>query len=464
MVPLKKSCLVVVCLITLCAYSVAHAQDRTIVISGAVVTPEKVLSKGWVVVKHKKISAVSDHRPNEEDAIWVDTNDIIFPGFIDLHNHPMYAMFEPWDAKQLFNNRYEWRSFERYKTEISTPARNLQDDPQGFCDIAEFAEVQAVTGGTTAFSGMFVPRSFGGTLPVCLSRLAVRKLEIDSGFYSEPRRERVTNVLGVTPRDLSDANADEVTRKVSAKDVDLVLIHVAEGSSKDMESTLEFSLLKCRGFLAPTTAVIHGVAFDQNDFRKMKAAGTALVWSPRSNIVLYGSTTDVVTAFKEGVSIALAPDWAPSGSTNMLAEIHYAADVNKNRLGGFFSNQQLFEMATSIPAKIAHIGDKVGSIKKGLYADLFVLRGDAAQPFDSLVQSKPQDVSLVLVNGVPIYGDEKFMNLFNVKTEPVSYCGETKDLNLNVMPNGKLSDVQQRLGQKMKAVNLKLAKVDPCAN
>jgi len=462
MIQVKTRWLVVVCLITLCTCSVIQAQDRTIVISGTVVTPEKILNKGWVVIKHKKITAVSEKLPSEDNAIWVDTNDIIFPGFIDLHNHPMYAMFEKWNPKQLFNNRYEWRSHEKYRQEVSTPARNLQDDPQGFCDIAEFAEVQALTGGTTTFSGMFAPRSFGATLPACLSRLAVRKLELDSGFYSEPGRERVQNLLGVTPRDLSDTSAEEARRKLAAKELDLVLIHVAEGNKTDMESSLEFSLLKCRAFLSPTTAVIHGVAFEKNDFQKMKSASTALIWSPRSNIDLYGSTTDVVTAFQEGVVIALAPDWAPSGSKNMLAEIQYAAELNKTKLGGFFSNQQLFEMATSIPAKIARIDDKVGTIEKGRFADLFLLHGDATHPFDSLVQSKPQDVSLVVVNGIPIYGDATLMSKFNVKAEPVPFCSETKNLNLDVMPNGKLSDVQQRLGEKMKPFNLKLAKVDPC--
>ena len=182
MMQIKKWWLVSVCLFTLFACSLIQAQDRTIVISGSVVTPERVLNKGWVVIKQKKISAVSDTLPKEEDAIWIDTNDIIFPGFIDLHNHPMYAMFELWEPGQLFNNRYEWRSLEKYKQEIATPARNIQDDPQGFCDIAEFAEVQAITGGTTTFSGTFLLRSFGTTFPACLSRLAVRKLEIDSVF------------------------------------------------------------------------------------------------------------------------------------------------------------------------------------------------------------------------------------------------------------------------------------------
>ena len=147
----------------------------------------------------------------------------------------------------------------------------------------------------------------------------------------------------------------------------------------------------------------------------------------------------------------------------MLGEIQYAAKLNKTSLGGFFSNQQLFEIATSIPARIAHIDDKVGTIQPGLFADIFLLHGDATQPYDSLVQSKPQDVSLVIVNGVPIYGDATLMSKFNVTTEPVPFCGETKNLNLDILPNGKLAAVQQRLAQKMEVYKLKLAQVDPCA-
>jgi cytosine/adenosine deaminase-related metal-dependent hydrolase len=465
MIQVKKWRLVFVCLLTLCVCALIQAQDRTIIISGSVVTPEKVLNKGWVVIKNKKISAVSETLPKEENAIWVDTNDIIFPGFIDLHNHPMYAMFEPWNAGKLFDNRYEWRALDKYKQEISTPAREIQDDPQGYCDIAQFAEVQAITGGTTTFSGMFITRAFGETFPACLSRLAVRKLEIDTGFYAGHgrERERVQNMLGVA-RDYNEKAAAEVLRKIAAKNLDLVLIHVAEGKRTDPDSIKEFDLLKDRGFLAPTTGVIHGVAFDKSDFAKMRSTATPLIWSPQSNIILYNTTTDVIAAFREGVSIALAPDWAPSGARNMLGEIQYAANYNKTSLGGFFSNQQLFEMATSIPARIAHIDDKVGTIQQGLFADLFLLRGDPTQPYEALVQSKPQDISLVVVNGVPIYGDAELMYKFDhITTEPVPFCSGTKNLNLGVLPNGKISAVQQRLAQKMEAHKLKLAKIDPCA-
>lgn len=35
--------------------------------------------------------------------------------------------------------------------------------------------------------------------------------------------------------------------------------------------------------------------------------------------------------------------------------------------------------------------------------------------------------------------------------------------NLDILPNGKLSDLQLRLGQKMEGYKVKLAKIDPCA-
>jgi len=460
MIPVNKRWLGVIFLITLFACPQTHAQDRTIVLSGTVVTPQKIIKKGWVVIREGRIRRISETAVTEENAIVINTDDLIFPGFIDLHNHPMYAVFDKWDPKRKFKNRYEWRSLDLYQKEISTPARELQNEDQAYCDLSEFAEVQALIGGTTSYSGFPPPRT---QTAYCVSRLAVRKLDQNTGFYlAEPGQERIQNVLGVTPRDLSDVVADEVLRRVTGNELDLVLIHVAEGDAKDLESTLEFSLLRGRSLLGPRTAVIHGVAFTQNDFRNMRSAATALVWSPRSNIELYGSTTDVITAFREGVSIALAPDWAPSGSRNMLAEIQYAAQLNNDQWGGFFSNQQLFEMATSIPARIAHIDDKVGTIQVGLFADLFLLRGDPARPFDSLVRSTPKDVELVLVNGVPIYGEQKLMSAFNVNSEPVTVCRAAKSLNLDVMPNGRLADVQARVSKKMSALNVKLTKLDDC--
>jgi hypothetical protein len=63
-------------------------------------------------------------------------------------------------------------------------------------------------------------------------------------------------------------------------------------------------------------------------------------------MILYNTTTDVIAAFREGVSIALAPDWAPSGAKNMLAEIQYAAKLNKTK--GLAGSKKLVAELTSI--------------------------------------------------------------------------------------------------------------------
>ena len=475
MIPVNKWWLGVVCLITLFACPQSNAQDRTIVLSGTVVTPQKVLKKGWVVIKQGRISQVETKTaPQEANAIVLDTDYIIFPGFVDLHNHPIYAaLANGWKPKpnQTFNNRYEWRALDEYREKVTRPAGELQREDKGFCDLVEFADVQALIGGTTSFSGIFPRRPPASFFPACLSLSSVRKLDYHSGFYTtELGTERIQNVLGVTPFDFSDAAANEVTRKLAANELDLVLIHVAEGKHAepedkkpaDLESSLEFTLLKGRSLLGPNTAVIHGIAFTNSDFRNMRSAATALVWSPVSNMNLYGHTTDVIAAFREGVLIALAPDWAPSGSINMLAELKEAAKLNQKDLGGFFSNQQLFEMATSIPARIARIDDKVGVIQPGLLADLFLLRGDTTRPFDALVRSGLQDVALVFINGVPVYGDPKLMSSFNAPTEPLSICGASKSLNLDVFPNGKVSDAEQRISDKLKTYKIDMARLDDC--
>src|SRR5260370_39747054 len=98
-------------------------------------------------------------------------------------------------------------------------------------------------------------------------------------------------------------------------------------------------------------------------------------------------------------------------------------------IGALCAEQDLVEMLTSIPGRMARIDDKVGSVKKGLYADLFVLSGGVTQPYAALTHAKPEDVQLVLVGGVPIYGSEKLMAAFAGKMEEVDVCGREMYLN-----------------------------------
>ena len=119
-------------------------------------------------------------------------------------------------------------------------------------------------------------------------------------------------------------------------------------------------------------------------------------------------------------------------------------------------------MSTVMPARIARIDDKVGTIETGRYADLFVLKGDAAQPFTTLANAEPQDVQLVLIGGVPLFGSEKLMSRFKVKSEAVDVCGTSMRLNSAALPDNTFAAVQHRLEGDLKEYGIPLAPLAEC--
>src|SRR5262249_5382303 len=138
-------------------------------------------------------------------------------------------------------------------------------------------------------------------------------------------------------------------------------IHLAEGTDAAAEE--QFVFMESQQLLNPKGVLIHGVSLVPHDFQAMAAIGTALVWSPRSNLELYGATADVNAALDAGVEVALAPDWAISGSGNMLDELRTAGQWNRDHLGGRLTDRQLVEMTSATPARIAGIDDEAGAIR-----------------------------------------------------------------------------------------------------
>ena len=59
-----------------------------------------------------------------------------------------------------------------------------------------------------------------------------------------------------------------------------------------------------------------------------------MVWSPLSNLLLYGATARVDAAKRAGVRIGLGSDWSPSGSKNLLGELKVAWLYSQHMLRG----------------------------------------------------------------------------------------------------------------------------------
>ena len=435
---------------------------KTIVLKGTIITPGKILRGGFLVIRNNKIDALyetlkPDQIPN--NAIYIDTRGIIFPGLVDLHNHISYNVFPDWEpGKDKFSNRYEWRFHSRAHQRLVKTPDSLMSDL--FCARNTYGELRGLVGGTTSMANT--------ALSDCLARM-VRNL--DDPVQVEGRS--IKYLLDIKNHNLNKpeadlkilADVDNIRDELIAGSLDAFLIHLAEGKSNDQVSKDEFGLLLSSGLLTNKTAIIHGIALTQDEYKIMKYLGASLIWSPRSNLQLYGQTANVILAKNEGIRIALAPDWAITGSNNILEELQFAAGWNKNYLGGFFTDRQLVDMITRNPAEIAGLGDKLGSIREGFYADLLIISGDSTEPYRSLIQSSVHNVKLVFVNGAPLYGTKDLMEKFweNDELEKILDSNPPMMLKLPLPPSSESSfkALKQSLSAKMLSLGTSLAPLFP---
>jgi len=444
-------------------------EPRHLLLSGNLVTPDGVIPHGWLDIFNGHILHLEREKPNLDGAQVLETNDLVFAGFIDLHNHPTFNIFPRWTPPHKFPNRYAWRDWSAYQQQLESKGYALIADPANFCDIDEYAEVKALIGGTTSIIGLgsnHMPGEDNKPSPDCMRGL-VRNLDHYTGFYgSEVDHERIANSIGILPRDMDSATAARRAKEIADGTLDLLAIHIAEGLPTDAESAQELDILEAHGLLGPHTALIHSVGLSPSQLARVHRAGASIVWSPRSNFELYGATANVAAAFREGVTISLAPDWSPTGSDNMWEEIQYAWDVSGQKLGGLFTSHQLVEMASGIPARVAHIDDKIGALAPGMYADLFLVHdtpdGPASDFYDAILVKSITSIDLVVINGVPVYGDPAMLKSLHLPTEPLQVCGTEKVLNSAALPNGPFAQVETRLRTKMKAMGAELGPLDSC--
>jgi 5-methylthioadenosine/S-adenosylhomocysteine deaminase len=448
----------------------AQTTSDHLLLRGNLVTPDGMIKGGWLDIYRGHILHIERQKPEvviEGGGTQVlETNDLVFAGFIDLHNHPSFNVLPRWTPPHKFPNRYAWRDWDVYQKQLESKGRALMSDPANFCDIDEYVEVKALIGGTTSMIGLgsndpAIPS------PDCLRGL-VRNLDHYTGFYGKAvDHERIANSIGILPRDMSAMTAASYAQAIANGSLDLLAIHIAEGLPADAESGQELDMLEAHGLLGAHTALIHSVGLSVSQLARVHQAGASIVWSPRSNFELYGATANVGAAFREGVTISLAPDWSPSGSDNMWEEIQYAWDVSGHQLDGLFSSRQLFEMASSVPARVARIDDKVGTLAPGMLADFFLVHdtpdGPASDFYDAILVKPITSVDLVVIDGVPVYGDAKIMQSLGLQAEPLKLCGVEKALNSNALPNGPFAAVESRLRTKMKALGTELGPLDSCA-
>jgi len=441
--------------------------QSVLTLRGTVLTPETVYEDGFITTKDGRILAAGESSGQALSGS-IQTDSIILPGLVDIHNHITWNFLPRWRTNQLFANRYEWQQLPSYKIALDVPHREVFQAKGLPCDADRYGEVKAIVGGATSVVGGLGPVEPDDNR--CIIGLA-RNLDNYSGF-GDPgiiNHERVR--YEVFPLEMKLGDAAQVKADLESGKLKSFLIHLAEGKPSDAATAREFRMLDKRGdgFVRAGVSIIHGVALGKSEFEQMAKAKVGLVWAPRSNIELYGATADVAKAKAAGVKIALAPDWSPSGSDGLLQELQYAATWNAAQNPPVFSNSELLAMVTSVPAELAGVEKAIGHIAPGYYADLLLIRKRNFGAYKTVLRASPADVRLVVINGVGIYGDPDLMNKLSAgrKLESVSVCGQPKLLYMDPQENipethKSFKQIGQELESQLAAWGGSLAPLTAC--
>jgi len=160
--------------------------------------------------------------------------------------------------------------------------------------------------------------------------------------------------------------------------------------------------------------------------QKLAQRGASVIWSPRSNLDLYGSTAPVALLASLGVHVALGTDWLASGSMNLQRELTCAAEYDAAVLGSYFDAYRRWRMVTENSAWALGLEQRFAGLRAGLPGDIAVFTARSDDPYASALEASPADVSLVLRQGTPLYGDAQLVKAFRdgEACEELDVCGQ----------------------------------------
>jgi cytosine/adenosine deaminase-related metal-dependent hydrolase len=188
------------------------------------------------------------------------------------------------------------------------------------------------------------------------------------------------------------------------------ITHLAEGF--DEEAMRGVENLDRRGLLDDHCLLVHGIGFSDGDIARVAKAGASVSWCAASNMLMFNVTAKIRKMLKAGVNVTIGTDSSATGSFNLLEELRYGRALFRRLYGEDLPAKTIFRMCTENAARAFRMSDRIGVLEEGRLADILVLRGRGADPFENLVSASMEDIELLTVAGKPVYGERRFIELF----------------------------------------------------
>jgi large repetitive protein len=402
------------CLIT------SQGDSGKLLLRGAVLASDATYENGQVLVSSGKIVCVgcdcSSHADYAKATVYECAKGVISPGLINSHDHLGFTTAHPVVTTTKYDHRHEWRKGKNGKPKVSQQSNKAEGKDDG----ERWGELRMIIGGATSIMGY-----------QDVDKL-LRNLDGDDEGLASDSAYYATFPLGDSKGQLYDeqCNYPKLPNDSSGTEKGYVT-HVAEGINDEARN--EYLCLSGQqadsvDIVNPKTSFIHFIGVTPTDMRQAAEAGSGLIWSARSNIGLYGMTANTVMAHNLGMRIAIGNDWTTSGSMNMLRELACVDSFNKKYLNSFFSDHQLWEMATHNGAVAADAGNLIGKIAEGYYADIVIFDGSTRSKYAAVIRANVEDVVLSMRGGDLLYGDDGLIS--ETGCETLDVCGRDRKVCL----------------------------------
>jgi len=391
--------------------------------NGVVVSPGKKAHTGDLGVKGEKIVS-----PGGIKKFDLKGKSFVYPSLINTHDH-LQGNYRPAVGPQNGNFYLTWLPWDNDLKASDTFKERSKLTRE---DLYALSGYKCLFSGVTTVNDHFPQKLNGEILPT----LPIRAI-LEYGLAHE-----------CTSYDLKWGDGVEIEYERAIKNNWPFITHLSEGF--DTECMQGVETINKMGILDNSCLLIHCVAFSDNDIKIVAKAGASVSWCGFSNMFMYNVTCKVRKMIKAGVNVTIGTDSSATGSANLLAEIKFDRKLYQKLYGEDLSPKKIFEMMTINAAKAFRLDGKTGSLDEGKLGDILVLKAKEDDPYENIVNASMENIELLVLAGKPIYGETRFLDIFNGKL-PDGYTQMKvgkKEMFVKGDPVGLYKLVREKVGFK----------------